>query len=93
MTRSELIERMAVHKGLTQKRSETVVIAMFKAMAGALKAGEPVKIRGFGSFSVKVYKPYDGRNPKTGESIKVKAKKYPVFKASDRLKGYWNAEP
>jgi len=81
MTRSELINRMAEHKGITQKQSETVVIAMFKPMAGALEAGIPVKIRGFGSFSVKNYKPFDGRNPKTGALFKVKAKRYPVFKA------------
>jgi integration host factor subunit beta len=86
MTRSDLIERVAKRRGLTQKQSEAVVMTLFKVMSSALKAGAPVKIRGFGSFSVKQYKPYAGRNPKTGAAFQVKAKKNPVFRASENLK-------
>jgi integration host factor subunit beta len=79
MTRSDSVERVAEQRGLTQKQSEAVVMTLIKVMFSALKAGDPVKIRGFGSFSVKQYKPYAGRNPETGAAFQVKAKKIPML--------------
>jgi integration host factor subunit beta len=55
-------------------------------MTAAMKAGDRIEIRGFGSFKVKQYKPYVGRNPKTGEKVEVKAKKLPFFKVGKELK-------
>ena len=59
---------------------------VFTSMANALAKGDRVEIRGFGSFKVKHYDGYAGKNPKTGEPIKVKAKKMPFFKCGNELK-------
>ena len=55
-------------------------------MASALEKGDRVEIRGLCSFFVKEYRPYTGRNPKTGERVKIKLKKLPIFKAGKELK-------
>jgi len=62
------------------------VKTVFTSMANALAKGDRVEIRGFGSFKVKHYDGYAGKNPKTGEPIKVKAKKMPFFKCGNELK-------
>lgn len=86
MTKSELIEALATRHGLTLKKSEEVVTAVVETMENALKSGERIEIRGFGSFVVNEYKSYTGRNPKTGEAIEVKPKKLPFFKAGKELR-------
>jgi integration host factor subunit beta len=86
MNKSELIEALAVKKGLTYKKAEEIINTIFEAMTNALLTGNRIEIRGFGSFVVKEYQPYTGRNPKTGESISVKSKKLPFFKVGKELK-------
>lgn len=86
MNKSELIENLAVKYGLSLKKSEEVVNTIVDAMADALKSGERIEIRGFGSFVVNEYKGYTGRNPKTGDSIEVKPKKLPFFKVGKELR-------
>jgi integration host factor subunit beta len=86
MNKSELIETLAVKKGLTYKKAEEIINTIFEAMTNALLTGNRIEIRGFGSFVVKEYQPYTGRNPKTGESISVKSKKLPFFKVGKELK-------
>ncbi len=86
MTKTELIEALAKEAGLTRSKAKDVVKTVFNSMANALADGDRVEIRGFGSFKVKHYDGYTGHNPKTGEPIKVKAKKLPVFKCSRELK-------
>jgi len=86
MTRTELVESIAASRGLSHKQSEELVITLFGTIAEALKNGERVDIRGFGNFIVKEYRPYLGRNPKTGEFIQVHPKKLPFFKTSSLLK-------
>ena len=86
MNRSELIESLATRKKLTMKKSEAVVTTIFSAMAEALCAGERIEIRGFGSFVIREYPPYTGRNPKTGESIGVQPKKLPFFKVGKEIR-------
>ena len=86
MNKSELIESLAGKKGLSFKKAEEIVNAVFGSMTDALLAGDRIEIRGFGSFVVKEYDSYTGRNPKTGESISVKAKKLPFFKVGKELK-------
>ncbi|AJE03352.1 HU family DNA-binding protein [Geobacter pickeringii] len=86
MNKSELIEALAAEKGLTYKKAEEVVNIIFDAMSEAMEQEERIEIRGFGSFVVKDYKAYTGRNPKTGEPIKVKPKKLPFFKVGKELK-------
>jgi integration host factor subunit beta len=86
MNKSELIEALAAKRGLSLKKAEEIVNTIFDSMALALKSGERIEIRGLGSFVVNDYKAYTGRNPKTGESIKVNPKKLPFFKVGKELK-------
>ncbi len=86
MNKSELVEALSDEKGLTYKNSEGIVNLIFDSMAETLTQGDRIEIRGFGSFVVKEYKPYTGRNPKTGELIDVKAKKLPFFKVGKELR-------
>jgi len=86
MTKSELIEAIAARGELTKARAELVVGCVFDAMTEALQKGEGIEIRGFGSFTVRPYKPYAGRNPRTGHPVPVSAKRLPFFKVGKELK-------
>jgi integration host factor subunit beta len=86
MTKSELIDALAARSELTKARAELVVNCVFDAMTEALQRGEGIEIRGFGSFTVRPYKPYSGRNPRTGEPVEVPAKRLPFFKVGKELK-------
>ena len=91
MTKSELIERMADSAKLTKGRAELVVSTIFDAMVSALRRGEGIEIRGFGSFTVRQYKSYEGRNPRTGDSVHVAPKRLPFFKVGKELRARVNA--
>ena len=86
MTKSELIEALSRAESLTKTKAEEIVNLVFNEMANALARGDRVEIRGFGSFKVKHYDGYAGRNPKTGKRIEVKPKKLPFFKCGKELK-------
>ena len=86
MNKSDLVEYLAKNSDLTQKKSEKVINLVFNEMTKALKDNDKIEIRGFGSFTVKEYKSYTGRNPKTGETIEVKSKRLPFFKVGRELK-------
>jgi integration host factor subunit beta len=86
MNKSQLIEALAKAENLTIKKAEMVVNTMFGSVEEALVKGDRVEIRGFGSFKVKDYDGYQGRNPKTGEIIEVGQKKLPFFKVGKELK-------
>ncbi|WP_305041031.1 HU family DNA-binding protein [Geoalkalibacter sp.] len=86
MNKSELVEKLASKKNLTYKKSEEIVNLIFNSMTDALIKSDRIEIRGFGSFVVKDYKDYMGRNPKTGEVIHVKPKKLPFFKVGKELR-------
>ena len=86
MTKSDLINTLRNETGLTRKEAESVVDLFFDEMSNALAKGERAEIRGLCSFYVKKYKAYSGRNPKTGEKVKVKPKKLPFFKCGKELK-------
>ena len=86
MTKSELIEAIAARGELTKARAEMVVNCVFEAMTEALQRGEGIEIRGYGSFTVRPYKPYAGRNPRTGQPVPVPAKRLPFFKVGKELK-------
>ena len=87
MTKSELIEILATKNShLIHKDVELAVKSLLEQMSCALASGQRIEIRGFGSFTVKNYKPYVGRNPKTGEQINVSSKKLPFFKVGKELK-------
>lgn len=86
MTKSDLVEKLTSKTNLTKKKVETVVNCVFDTMFEALVNGDRIEIRGFGSWYVKEYKSYVGRNPKTGTSVDVPEKKLPFFKVGKELK-------
>jgi len=81
-----LVEALSKGEDLTKTKAEEIVNLVFSEMTNALVNGERVEIRGLGSFKVKHYDGYSGRNPKTGKQIKVKPKKLPFFKCGKELK-------
>ena len=91
MTKSELVEAIAARANLTKSRAELVVNCVFNSMIGALQEGEGIEIRGFGSFTVRPYRPYAGRNPRTGQEVSVPAKRLPFFKVGKELREIVNA--
>ena len=86
MNRSDLINRLKEEKSLNRNTAELVVDRFFDSITGTLSKGGRVEIRGFGSFVIKTYKPYTGRNPKSGAKIAVAAKQLPFFKVGKQLK-------
>ena len=86
MTRRELIAAVSAAEGITLTEAEVVVQTVFASMEQALVKGDRIEIRGFGSFKIKFYGRYTGRNPKTGEIIRVDDKKLPFFKVGKELK-------
>lgn len=89
---SSMTKRAIMHELLTRqsslsyRQSETIVNAMFEAMAAALARGDRIEVRGFGTFGVKPRDARKGRNPKTGEAVEVEAKKVPFFRAGKELR-------
>jgi integration host factor subunit beta len=87
MTKSDLIERVARHlPHISKKDTELVVNTIFDRMTEALVNGQRIEIRGFGSFQVKIREAREGRNPKTGEEVKIPRKRTPFFKVGKELK-------
>jgi integration host factor subunit beta len=93
VNKSELIEEFARVMGITAKDAGVCVDVLFKSIGDALAKGGRVEIRSFGSFKVKEYEPYSGRNPKTGEPIHVSGKKLPYFKLSGIMRKRINKKP
>ena len=86
MTKSDLIAAVAEQTNVTKNRAESVVNCVFDAMTDALVSGEGIEIRGFGSFTVRQYGAFNGRNPRTGAQVHVAGKRLPFFKAGKELK-------
>ena len=86
MNKSDLTQALSKDTGLPIRKAEEAVKAIFNSMANALADGDRVEIRDFGIFKIKHYDGYTGHNPKTGEPIKIKAKKLPFFKCGKELK-------
>ncbi len=92
MTKSELIEAVAGRTKMTKSSAEMVVNAVFETMAEALIAGKGIEIRGFGSFTVRNYRAYSGRNPRTGANVEVTPKRLPFFRVGKEMKQFVNHE-
>ncbi|MGC2299210.1 MAG: integration host factor subunit beta [Acidobacteriaceae bacterium] len=90
MTKADLVEEVTKLGDLTRRDSETIVETIFDSVIGALKSGDKIEIRGFGSFRIRQRKPRIGRNPKTGTKVEVPAKKVPYFKPSKELRDLVN---
>ena len=85
MNKGELIRAVA-EKGLTKKDADKAVSAVFDAIGDALAKGDSVQLLGFGTFATRERAAREGRNPRTGEVVKIAASKTPVFKAGKALK-------
>ncbi len=90
MTKADLVEEVTKLGDLTRRDSETIVETIFDSVIGALRSGDKIEIRGFGSFRIRQRKPRIGRNPKTGTKVDVPAKKVPYFKPSKELRDLVN---
>jgi integration host factor subunit beta len=86
MNKGDLINALKKENGFTRDKAERVIDLFFGEMTNALINGDRVEIRGFGSIFVKQYGAYQGRNPKTGVSVRVKSKRLPFFRCGKELK-------
>ena len=91
MNKTDLVEVVVAETGVSKKQADAVVSAALAAITSALKSGDKVQLIGFGTFEVKESAEREGRNPKTGEVIKIAASKKPTFSASKVLKDEVNA--
>ncbi len=90
MTKADLVDRVTALGDLTRRDGEVIVDTLFDSVIVALKAGDKVEIRGFGSFRTRQRNSRTGRNPKTGTRVEVPAKRVPFFKPSKELRDLVN---
>ncbi len=94
MTKSDLVQQLSEKVStLTKKECEVIVDTVFLNMKDALQRGEKIEIRGFGSFTVRVRRAKEGRNPKTGEKVSIPEKRIPFFKVGKELRDLVNVNP
>jgi integration host factor subunit beta len=86
MNKAKLIEKVSERVKIRSKVAKVIVDTIFDAMRESLEKGERIEIRGFGSFTVRDYGGYKGRNPKTGKVVDIPPKKLPYFKTGKALK-------
>lgn len=86
MNKSQLVDHIADHADISKADAAKAVDAMLDGVTAALKNGDSVSLVGFGTFSVRERSARTGRNPRTGETIQIKASKVPSFKAGKGLK-------
>jgi len=91
MTKSQLIEELSTRLKLSKGKAQVTVNTVFDALRDAMIREERIEIRGFGSFEVRHYDSYEGRNPRTGVPVHVAPKKLPFFKAGKELRERINA--
>jgi integration host factor subunit beta len=92
MNKFDLIVSLAKETDLSARKAQEVIDTFFDAMSRALIAGDRIEVRGFGTFTVREYRRYTGRNPKTGVKTVVEEKKLPFFKAGKDFREGLNKE-
>ncbi|HEX8288665.1 MAG TPA: integration host factor subunit beta [Pyrinomonadaceae bacterium] len=92
MTKADLVERVAKEADMTKKDAEQLVEIIFDSIIASLNKGEKIELRGFGSFRVRQRNARKGRNPKTGDSVSIPAKRVAYFKPGKELKEVINDE-
>jgi integration host factor subunit beta len=90
MTKADLVEKVAKEAEMTKKDAEKLVEIIFDSIVSTLNEGEKIELRGFGSFRVRERNARKGRNPKTGEAVKIPAKRVAYFKPGKDLKDLIN---
>src|SRR5713101_2788932 len=93
MTKTELVDKVAAAIQLPKHQTETVVNLFLQCITDALRAGDKVELRGFGSFRLRHRAPRTGRNPKTGDTVQIPAKQVPWFKAGKALRMLVDSPP
>jgi len=86
MNKAKLIEKVSERAKIPSKATKVVVNTIFDSMTESLEKGERIEIRGFGSFTVREYAAYKGRNPKTGKVVDIPPKRLPHFKVGKELR-------
>ena len=86
MNKSDLINALSTKENLTEKNAIEIVNMIFDSFTNALKKGARIELRGFGSFTVRKYRAYMGRNPRTGKNVQVGSKRSPFLKVGKELK-------
>ncbi len=86
MTKSDLVDSVSAKLNLPRGKAELIINGVFDCMERALRGGDRIEIRGFGSFEIRHYKAYEGRNPRTGDPVGVQPKRLPFFKVGKELK-------
>jgi integration host factor subunit beta len=86
MTKSRLIRLLSDQQKISNADALTVVETVFESIAGALERGDKAELRGFGTFGLKERRAREGRNPKTGEAVKVEAKRVMYFKPGKEMR-------
>ena len=92
MTKADLVEAVHTKVGFSKRESADIIELLFEIMKGTLERGEKIKISGFGNFEVRDKRARKGRNPQTGESIEISARRVLTFKPSQVLKNVLNGE-
>jgi integration host factor subunit beta len=92
MTKADLVDKVTALGDLTRRDGEIIVETLFESVIGALKSGDKIEIRGFGSFRTRQRNARTGRNPKTGAKVDVPAKRVPFFKPSKELRDSVNPD-
>ena len=93
MTKADLVEKVAAEADMTKKDAEQLVEIIFDSITETLNKGEKIELRGFGSFRVRERNSRKGRNPKTGDSVEIPAKRVAYFKPGKELKELINESP
>jgi len=93
MTKSELVEAVVQKRDISKIQAESAVNCIFDTMFAALEHGDGIELRGFGTFSVRKYKAYKGRNPKSGKIVSVAEKRLPFFRVGKAFKALLNGKP
>lgn len=93
MTKADLIAAIAEKLKLPTGRAELIVESIFESMVEALKQGDGIEIRGFGSFTIREYRAYKGRNPRTGDTVQVRPKRMAFFRVGKELRERVNERP
>ncbi|HVN95991.1 MAG TPA: HU family DNA-binding protein [Syntrophorhabdaceae bacterium] len=94
MNKMDIINKLASDINVNQKIAKIAVDTIIDSVKNAITKNERVEIRGFGSFTLREYKAYKGRNPKSGETVNVEPKKLPYFKVGKELKEMvWKEDP
>jgi integration host factor subunit beta len=92
MKRSDLAARLAEKENLSYQQADAVIRLVIQSFKDALAKGDRIEIRGFGSFVMRQYKTYTGRNPRSGKKVDVDPKRLPYFKVGKELRGKINGQ-